>query len=115
MAATRLPSVADSQREQFTLPMKIRPLQLTVSGMQLTEPGQAGEQVRSATQDFFQVFRRIGGDLTAKSTRRHVQENLPAHFAQIDIRRLDVEQIQRLRRLQRNTGGAGKIVGSAQR
>ena len=52
MPAARLPTVANAQRQKIATPVKIRPDQLTVSGMQLAEPGKPGKQVSGAPNTF---------------------------------------------------------------
>ncbi|RMO67873.1 hypothetical protein ALQ35_05692 [Pseudomonas fluorescens] len=115
MPTARLASVADTQREQVALPVKVRPFQLAISGLQFAETRQAGEQVGRAAEHFFQVFGGVGGDLAAKTASGHVEEYLPAGLPKVDGRWRHIQQGECAGRIQRHPGGAREIIGGAQR
>ncbi|MNI53420.1 hypothetical protein D3C73_1082480 [compost metagenome] len=108
-------AVADAQRQQITLPVKIRACQLHRRGLQLTEARQPGEQVGRCAQHFFEVLGGVCRDLTAKPARGHVQKHLVANLAQVDWPCRHIQQRQCLSRLQGHPGSLGEIIGGAQR
>src|SRR5690606_11706532 len=61
VSTTGLSAIADAKRQQVAAPVEIRAIQLAVGRTQLTDTCQPGEQISSTAQDFFQVFRGIGG------------------------------------------------------
>ncbi|KAF1012127.1 MAG: hypothetical protein GAK32_00342 [Pseudomonas fluorescens] len=115
MPAARLAPVADPQRQQLATPVEARPLQFCTGGPQLTEAGQAGEQIGGAPQHFLQVFGRVDSHLAAETARGHVEENLIARLPQINPLCRGIEQRQRPGGLQCNAGGTRKIIGGTQR
>lgn len=110
MPATGLPAVADPQRQQLPMPVKIRALQLAIGGMQLAEARQSGEQVSRSAQHLLQVFRGVRRHLAAKSARRHIEKHLATHFPQVDRLRRHVQQRECLSRYQETPAARAKSL-----
>ena len=95
LAAAGLAAVAQSQCEEFTLPLKIRPPEMPLRRTHFREPGQPGEQIGGAAQQFFQVLRRLGGHLGAEPAGGHIEEIAVVHLDHIHRPGGVVEQRQR--------------------
>ncbi|MOA01374.1 hypothetical protein D3C78_1207800 [compost metagenome] len=115
MPAAGLAPVADAEGEEFAAPVEIRPAEMPLGGVHLGKARQAGEQVGQAAEDLLQVLGRIGGDLRAEAAGRHVEEQPSLHLAHVHRTGRRIQQRQRRVGFQRDAGGAGEIVGRAQR
>ena len=115
MPAAGLAPVTDAQGEELAFPLEVRGAETALGGMHFGKTGQPGQQVGGTAENLLQVLRGIRGDLRTEAASGHVEEQLAVHLAQVDRPRRLVEQRQRRGRFQGNPGGAGEIVGGAQR
>src|SRR3989338_2757582 len=103
MPTACLSAIADAECEKLAFPLKIRPGKAAKRRLHFGKTGQARQKISRTAEHAFEVFRRVGGDVRAKTARGHIQEHLTIHFAQIDRLRRYIQQAQRSQWLERNT------------